>query len=108
MAKADVDLVQEGSSVPQAQIPKIDPLRAPGTSEVQRILDRVGIRLYQVVSGCMVKSAKPVTWSVYVVRGKLTWLGSVQAASEADALRKAADKFSIRKSEAWRLTVQRE
>jgi len=56
----------------------------------------------------MVKSAKPVTWSVYVVRGKLTWLGSVQAASEADALRKAADKFSIRKSEAWRLTVQRE
>jgi hypothetical protein len=39
---------------------------------------------------------------------RATWLGSVQAASEADALQKAADKFSIRKSEAWRLTVRRE
>jgi hypothetical protein len=50
---------------------------------------------------------KTVTWNVYVVRAKLTWLGTVEAATQADAIAKAVERFQIRRSEAWRISVRR-
>jgi hypothetical protein len=36
-----------------------------------------------------------------VLRSKATWIGTVQARNEAEAIRKAFETFHIRKAEAW-------
>jgi hypothetical protein len=42
------------------------------------------------------------------MRAKLMWLGTVQASSQRDAIVKAVERFGVRKSEEWRLSVRRE
>jgi hypothetical protein len=42
-----------------------------------------------------VKTAKPLPmWSIYIARSKLHWLGDVEAASEAEAIKIGAEKFA--------------
>jgi hypothetical protein len=43
-----------------------------------------------------------------VLRSKATWIGTVQARNEAEAIRKAFETFHIRKAEAWRISVRRQ
>ena len=54
------------------------------------------------------QSAEPISWRVYLLRAKAQSLGSVEARDEADALKKAAELFEIRKTDRWRLSVRRQ
>ena len=41
------------------------------------------------------------------MRAKLTWLGSVEARDEAEAIEKAIKQLEIREADRWRLSVRR-
>jgi hypothetical protein len=43
---------------------------------------------------------QPITWNLYKVAKKTTWLGTVEAPDKSAAIEKAAQEFKI---EAWRL-----
>jgi hypothetical protein len=45
-------------------------------------------------------SPQPITWNLYKVAEKTTWLGTVEAPDKSAAIEKAAQEFKI---EAWRL-----
>jgi hypothetical protein len=36
---------------------------------------------------------EPIRWSILIVRAKLQWLGDVEAATEAEAIAKGAERF---------------
>ena len=38
---------------------------------------------------------KPTTWIIYKIAAKQTWLGSVEAADEHEAIQKAAAEFKV-------------
>ena len=39
------------------------------------------------------KPPKPITWTIYKIAARQTWLGSVEATNEVEAIEKAADEF---------------
>jgi hypothetical protein len=43
---------------------------------------------------------KPMSWNVYKIAKKATWLGSIEAPDKQAAVEKAAQEF---KTEVWRL-----
>jgi hypothetical protein len=51
---------------------------------------------------------EPAQWTVYMMRSKLTYLGSVDARDEAEAMDKAIKQLEIRQADRWRISVQRE
>jgi hypothetical protein len=53
-------------------------------------------------------TAEPAQWSVHMMRSKLTYLGSVDARDEAEAMDKAIKQLEIRQADRWRISVQRE
>jgi hypothetical protein len=54
------------------------------------------------------QSGEPVSWSVHIMRAKLTYLGSVEARDEAEAMDKAMRQLNIREAERFRISVKRE
>ena len=53
-------------------------------------------------------SAEPATWSVHIMRAKLTWLGTVEAHDKAEAMNKAMRELNIREANCFRVSVRRE
>jgi hypothetical protein len=49
-----------------------------------------------------------VGWNVYIARGKLTWLGSVEVRDRDGTLEKAIKELEIKPAKHWRLSIQRE
>lgn len=54
------------------------------------------------------QSAEPVQWSVFIMRAKLTWMGSVEARDKAEAIEKAMRDLKIRLADQFRIGVRRE
>jgi hypothetical protein len=53
-------------------------------------------------------SGKPASWSVFILRAKLTWMGSVEARDEAEAQEKALKQLDIRPADQFRISIKRE
>lgn len=49
-----------------------------------------------------------VRWGVYKMRRKGERLGSVEAATQSEAMQAAFERFDIAEAERWRISVQRE
>jgi hypothetical protein len=54
------------------------------------------------------QSGEPAQWSVFILRAKLTWMGSVEARDEAEARQKALKQLDIRPADQFRISVRRE
>ena len=54
------------------------------------------------------QSGKLVDWSVYILRSKRQWIGSVEARDEQEAIDRAIEKLGIREADRFRVTVRRE
>ena len=53
-------------------------------------------------------AGEPAQWTVYMMRSKRTYLGSVEAPDEAEAMDKAMRDLNIREADRIRITVRRE
>jgi hypothetical protein len=53
-------------------------------------------------------SSDPVQWSVFILRAKLTWMGSVEARDDAEAMDNAMRQLDIREADRFRDSVRRE
>jgi hypothetical protein len=53
-------------------------------------------------------SDEPARWSVFILRSKLIWMGSVEARDEAEAREKALKQLAIRPADQFRISVRRE
>ena len=54
------------------------------------------------------KTAEPVRWAVYIMRSKPTYLGTVEARDEAEAMARAIRDLNIRPADHFRISVRRE
>ena len=54
------------------------------------------------------QSAEPNSWSVHMMKAKLTYLGSVEARDEKEATDKAIRDLNIREADRFRISVKRE
>jgi hypothetical protein len=54
------------------------------------------------------KSGKPVSWKVFIMRSKLSWIGNVEAHDEKQAIDRAVEKLGVREAERFRISVRRE
>jgi hypothetical protein len=54
------------------------------------------------------QSGEFVAWSVYILRSKLSWIGSVEARDEKEAIDRAIEKLGVREADRFRISVRRE
>ena len=88
--------------------------KLPSSGHDKRIAPGLDLAFARAMKKPRKPSSEPDRWTVYMAsskpiwRGKLTYLGSVEARDEAEAREKAIKQLDIRPADQFRITVRRD